>query len=178
MSKKNVTLVKRYGKAAFESFQESGNLPKVLEQIEHIDAIIKDDLIGFFDSPVHSLNDKKQALKTLKNSEVDDHLYGLLNVLVENQRFSLIKEILKYITECSDDLQNILRGTIVSYDHLEEDVLKEIKDEIEKTYKKNLILQSQVDPSLKAGFVVKVGDTTVDASLKTRLMRLKEELMS
>jgi F-type H+-transporting ATPase subunit delta len=178
MSKKDVTLVKRYGKAAFSNFIESGNLPKVLEQIEQIDAIVKDDLMGFFDSPVHSLKDKKAALETLKNSEVDEHLYGLLNVLVENQRFSLMKEILKYITECSDELQNVLRGTLVSYEVCEEDVLKEIKEEIEKTYKKNLILHSQVDPSLKAGFVVKVGDTTVDASLKTRLMRLKEELMS
>lgn len=50
------------------------------------------------------------------------------------------------------------------------------KRNIQKSFKKKVLLKERVNPSLLGGIVLKTDDTLVDGSLKNNLERLKEEM--
>ncbi|KRK39767.1 F0F1 ATP synthase subunit delta [Levilactobacillus parabrevis ATCC 53295] len=57
------------------------------------------------------------------------------------------------------------------------------KTKIEKTYAERVgadkvILSSQVDPSVIAGVIVKAADTVLDGSLRTKINRLRQQLLA
>ena len=53
------------------------------------------------------------------------------------------------------------------------DQVKALRLEIERMVGKAVNLETRVDPDLLGGLVVKIGSQMVDASLKTKLNRLK-----
>ncbi|MDP4237445.1 MAG: F0F1 ATP synthase subunit delta, partial [Bacteroidota bacterium] len=58
---------------------------------------------------------------------------------------------------------------------LEEGAKPEIVQKLEKLSSKSVRASYEVDPTLRGGFVAKVGDTLIDASLQHQLENLREE---
>ena len=53
---------------------------------------------------------------------------------------------------------------------------RQFEQALQQSLNKKIVLSQKVDESLKAGYLVRIGNTIVDASLKTRLQGLKEAL--
>ena len=53
-----------------------------------------------------------------------------------------------------------------------------IQKSLENRYQRKVRLTCQLDPSLMAGLVIKIGDDIIDASVRSKLTRLAEALQS
>ena len=54
---------------------------------------------------------------------------------------------------------------------------KEVKATLEKATGKEILLEANIDPSLIGGMVAQVGGKVFDASVKTRLSELRQQLL-
>jgi F-type H+-transporting ATPase subunit delta len=61
---------------------------------------------------------------------------------------------------------------------LSEEYKKQIHDFISKKLKLNIELQSNIDPSMIGGFILRIEDQQINASLKSQLKKIKRELIN
>jgi F-type H+-transporting ATPase subunit delta len=72
-------------------------------------------------------------------------------------------------------IKHIVKATVISATPLSAENKKSIVKELEASVGGNIALQTQVDPALIGGFVLKVGDLQVDTSISNSLAKLKKE---
>lgn len=132
------------------------------------------DLRGMLGSPVVRGNVKKEALAAIF-SGCHGITEGLISVLVDNKRISLLNEVaLKYII-----LNEHLKGEGVAFvttavpisGALEKDILKKVAG---MTGNK-LTIENKIDKRIIGGFVLRVGDLQYDASIANTLSKIKRE---
>jgi F-type H+-transporting ATPase subunit delta len=77
-----------------------------------------------------------------------------------------------------DERQGITQATATSATALTPDEVRAITARLEQSTGGRIELDVQVDPSLLGGLVVRVGDRLIDGSVRGRLERLRNQLMS
>ncbi len=68
------------------------------------------------------------------------------------------------------------RASLVSATELSSDATDKIHAALSKMTGKEIILDTQQDPSLIGGIVTKIGDLVLDGSIKTQLLNMRESL--
>lgn len=125
-------------------------------------------------NPVISGSAKKDVLKEVfKGSHAISE--GLMNMLVENKRVSLLNEVaLKYII-----LNESLKGKDVAYVTtavpMTADLEKQLLKQVASITGKEVTLENKIDESIIGGFILRVGDLQYDASVSNKLNNLKRE---
>ena len=67
--------------------------------------------------------------------------------------------------------------TVTSAVELDDAVVERIGDEIGRQTGRKVELTREVDPSIVGGFVVRVGNAILDASIKNRLDNLRKQIV-
>ncbi|WP_456455299.1 ATP synthase F1 subunit delta [Thermovibrio sp.] len=171
-----VRVARRYAKALAEVLPDE-KLEKVLKEIEELLKIFDEKALRYFKSPVVS-TEKKRALleEVLKNFEVSEELKKVLLLMVERNRLGLLKEFKEEFESFVNQRLGIVKAEITSATELDQEVLGKIKAKIEELFGKKAEITVKVDPSIIGGFVVKVADKVLDASIKTQLDNLRKTL--
>ena len=74
----------------------------------------------------------------------------------------------------SDEYLDIARATFISARPIREQDSKDFEASLQQVLNKKIVFKTELDESLKSGFIVKLGHTNIDASFKARLNSLKE----
>lgn len=177
MKKSSGQIVRRYSVAMFESAVESKSVAEVTSQVRMMSNAFCADIQEFFMSPRIEESQKISVIESLiQEKKLAPALAGTLRVLLANGRFSLITEVLADYLVKSDALEGIVRAEVVSAHALSASEVKEFESSLALALKQKVTLSQSVDSALRAGFIVKMGNTVVDASLRSRLLSLKESL--
>lgn len=116
--------------------------------------------------------------KDKSRSEIDRAVIGLAKILIKKKDTKLVLKIAEKFKEIWNKENEIVEAEITSREKLSEDLLNGIKKFIKEKYKaKEVVFNSQVDKNIKGGFVLKVGDEIIDASLAKNLQELKNKLI-
>ena len=59
---------------------------------------------------------------------------------------------------------------------MDNEKIKELETELSKKYNKNVTLENKVDKNVLGGVLVRLGNTQIDGSVKTRLNNIKDQL--
>lgn len=177
MMKSSGQITRRYASALFELASESGKLAQIRDEVAGLNAALTAETVTFFASPRYKDEAKTEVLDLLqKQVKIDETLSRFLRVVLENKRIALVKQILSAFLSRADDQLGIARAEIISAAELDAQELNKFKELLTSALKKKVEITQKVDPTLKAGSIVKLGNTIVDASLRTRLANLKESL--
>ena len=166
-----------YARSLFEVAQEQDKLDEVRDQIGAVaDALSESrELQTFFFSPYFSTEEKKQGLdKALDGA--DETVANFLAVLIENHRMPALLRIRRELDRMWQDVNQLLPVQITSAIELDEAVAKQIGEEIGRQTGRKVELTSTVDPDVLGGIVVRVGNSILDASIRTRLERLRKQV--
>ena len=117
-----------------------------------------------------------QIIEALFNNKINNDLKNFLKILVEKGRISSLKSIELTFKELLNDKHNIIEGTVISAIALTEKQVKELEEKLSKKYNKNVTLENEVDQSILGGVLVRLGNTQIDGSVKTRLNNIKDQL--
>lgn len=168
----DLTVARPYARAAFSYADENNALDSWLGYLTALAALVKySDItekaeVGAFEDTV------KYASGILKEF-MDEKQTNFFRLLLENKRLKLVPYILSEYQNYSDDKNNSLSAVVTSARPLSEDVIASIKEKVQKKFGVSSVrIQTVTDPSLMAGFTVKVKDQVFDASIRTRLNRL------
>jgi ATP synthase F1 delta subunit len=166
-----------YARSLFEVAQEHEKLDEVRDQIgQFADALGESrELQTFFFSPYFSTEEKKNGLGTALEG-ADETVENFLALLIENHRMPALFRVRRELDAMWQDVNKLLPVQITSAVELDDAVTSEIGDEIGRQTGRKIELTSTVDPDVLGGLVVRVGNSILDASVRTRLERLRKQV--
>ena len=133
-------------------------------------------MIDVMKSPLVSKNEKIQLIDTLFAGKIDNDLKNFFKILVEKGRIPSVEAIEATYKELLNEKNNILEGYVISAVPMDNEKIKELETELSKKYNKNVTLENKVDKSVLGGVLVRLGNTEIDGTIKTRLDGLKNQL--
>lgn len=166
-----------YARSLFEVAQEQQKLDLVREQVGQVADALEDnrEMRLFFFSPYFSTEEKRDGLRrTIEGA--DPVVANTLDVLVENHRLPLIARIRREYDRLWEDANDLLPVIVTSAVALDDAVVERIGDEIGRQTGRRVQLTKEVDPSIVGGFVVRVGNAILDASIRSRLESLRKTI--
>lgn len=187
MSSRSGALARRYGRALFECAIEASRKDNFtqFEQFVVSSRILlsffSKKVIYFFTNPTLSLSEKNGLLEVVLNKIFNNKLppeefVSFLKLTLENHRFFMIDYVIKDFLLRADEHLGVARATVVSAMSLDENIKADFTTVLHSVLKKNIVLETEIDVSIRSGFIIKIGNTNVDASLRSRLLNLKESL--
>ena len=171
-------IANRYAEALFQLSEEENITKEIYNELHDVVEVIKNnkELDNVLKSPLVAKNEKTQLIEALFNNKINNDLKNFLKILVEKGRISSLKSIELTFKELLNDKHNIIEGTVISAIALTEKQVKELEEKLSKKYNKNVTLENEVDQSILGGVLVRLGNTQIDGSVKTRLNNKKDQL--
>ena len=166
----------RYAAALFELAKEAGVIGAVEAELNALAALIdeSEDLRAFLKSPVYEREDQKRAAAALASRAGFSALTAnFLNLLAANGRLFALPGVIRAFMAMAAADRGELAAEAVTAAPMNEEQTRALRHEIEAMAGKAVNLETRVDPELLGGLVVKIGSRMIDASLKTKLNRLK-----
>jgi F-type H+-transporting ATPase subunit delta len=172
-------IAERYARAIFELGNETKQLAQVTDQIRKFAEVYagSSDLRSVLDNPILDESKREGVLKDLGSRlGLSAHALNALRLLASRHRLAAITDVSAQLQRLADDAAGVVRATVISATHLPDSYYKDLVSRLEKAMSKKILLEKQRDPSLIAGVVTKIGDRTIDGSLKGRLETLERQL--
>jgi F-type H+-transporting ATPase subunit delta len=168
-----------YAEAFFEAGKDKGNLDQLHEQLgQFADVIDRDrDLQVFFFSPYLSSADKVEGMRRAI-SGAEPELTNFLELLVEKHRMPEIFRIRRELDELWKRENRRIDVTVTSAVELDPAVVARIGQEVERQTGEEVDLASKVDDEILGGIVLQVGNMVLDASIRSRLEKLRKSVAS
>ena len=170
-------LARPYAKALFASANETKNLDGMAEELKIMAlASQTEGVINTIENPVLSRKEVVGVLLSLFEESVSDISKKLLEILAENKRLNLLKPIY----ELYQDLIEKHRGQNSIEVFVANDPSNEAKENIEKklksTYGEDANISFSKDPEIMGGLSIKIGDETLDLSIRAKVNKLVNQL--
>ncbi len=166
-----------YAEALFDVAKKQGKLDAVRDElaqfVEAVDA--NRELQIFFFSPYFSSAEKVAGLKRAV-SDADAELVNFLELLIEKQRMPEIFRIRRQLDELWKQENRRIDVTVTSAVTLEPAVVEKVGEEIERQTGQKVELSSRVDAEILGGIVLQVGNKVLDASIRSRLEKLRKSV--
>jgi ATP synthase F1 delta subunit len=166
-----------YSRALFEAAKEHDGLDRVHDELgEFADALAESrDLQIFFFSPYFSSQEKKEGIAKLVEG-ADERFVNFLELLAERHRMPVLFRIRKSFDALWTEENKMLPVQLTSAVELDESLVKDIGKRIQDQTGRNVDLSSKVDPDVLGGLVLQVGNMVLDASVRSRLERLRKQV--
>lgn len=171
-------IANRYAEALFQIGEEENKTDNLYNELKEVSSLMNTnkDLNNVMKSPLVSKKEKIQLIDTLFAGKVDNDLKNFLKILIEKGRITSINAIGETYKELLNEKNNILEGYVISAVPMNDEKIKELETELSKKYNKNVTLENKVDESILGGVLVRLGNTQIDGSVKTRLDNIKDQL--
>jgi F-type H+-transporting ATPase subunit delta len=166
-----------YAEALFDVAKEKGKLDAVRGELaQFADAVDGNrELQVFLFSPYFSSAEKVAGLKRAV-SDADAELINFLELLIEKQRMPEIFRIRRQLDELWKQENRRIDVTVTSAVTLEPSVVEKVGEEIERQTGQKVELSSRVDAEILGGIVLQVGNKVLDASIRSRLEKLRKSV--
>lgn len=133
-----------------------------------------DELLDTLSNPSVKAGEKEAVIDALFSPD----MHSFLKVLCENKMIGNFFEIMDAYEELILNDKNIIKAKLSYALKPEQSELDQIKNMIKSKYKKpEVILELQEDPSLIGGFVLYVGNTEYNKSIKGALTEMQKSLI-
>ena len=167
----------RYAKAILELSSETNAVDQVASDMERIVEAGNDtgDFQVFLNSPVIKTDKKISILKVLF-PEFTDLTTSFIELITKNKREYLLTEIASAFVSLLKKQNGIVPISVTSAVKLEKQTLNQILEKLKSHVDGEFEVTEEVDPALIGGFVVRMEDKQIDASIASQLNRMKIEL--
>jgi F-type H+-transporting ATPase subunit delta len=168
-----------YADALFEAAKDSDKLDEIHSELDQLTDAMNEsnDMRVFFFSPYFSSEEKKNAIgETVSGGSKE--FVNFLELLAEKHRMPAIFHIRRRFDELWAEANRRLEVTLTSAVELDKSVVEEVGKAVEKQTNRTIDLEANVDPEILGGLVLRVGNRVLDASVRSKLEKLRKEVAS
>jgi F-type H+-transporting ATPase subunit delta len=172
------SIAKRYATALVRVAQEKGKVEEVYEELSLLQKQFSENpkLRLVMGSPVVKPSKKKVLFQALlPKFSLSPMIGNLVNLLIDQERIPLLPILVLLYRDMADELLGRVRVNVTAAASLGASEAK-LKSILEKSLRKQVLLEVKVDPEILGGLVVQVNDRVFDASLKRDLQRIQEAI--
>jgi len=168
----------RYAKALLELALDLKKIEVIESNMQQILTVAEEahDFQVFLNSPLIKVDKKIEVIKSIFGN-FDALSISFLELVANNGRESYITEIAHSFLNQLKEHRGIVPVTIISAQKLDAKTKEQITSKISASIQGTLEITENVDESLIGGFIVRMGDHQIDASVSNQLNRLKQELV-
>jgi F-type H+-transporting ATPase subunit delta len=167
----------RYATALMDLVLAQGKIERVEKDLSYFEQVMhtSTDFRLFLNSPIIR-DDKKIAIYHQILTNFDELTMMFFGLVTKNGRELLLPEIARQFHRLLEKHRDIVSGTITTSSPLDAETKQTIIRKVSGTFKGNLSLKEEVNPSLLGGFIIRIDDKQIDASVASKLKQLKQEL--
>lgn len=169
------TVAFRYAKSLLDLAQERGITDTVAADMQLFSQTVQENrgLVLALQSPVVKHYKKLEILKALFKDRVNPVTFSIFEILARKNREALLPAIAEEFQRQYDELRGIQKAQVTSAVPLTDAQRKALTDEVARATHRTVQLQERLDPKLIGGYVLRVGDRQIDASIRSRLNELR-----
>ncbi len=167
----------RYAKALLDLSRERQALDVIKANSDTLLAVYKDsrDFRVFLKSPVIKPEQKLKTLATVFADQLDPLMDLFLALLVKHGREAHLEDVLEKYSSLYLAEKKVVRARVASASPLAPEQITQLLDLLKTPESTDVQLEQVVDASLIGGFVLRVADQQVDASVASALAKLERE---
>lgn len=173
---KNSKTANRYAKALLELSLEKGNLDAVYGNMQALSDTINEsaDLRSLIKNPILKEEEKNNVFAALFGKTFEADTMNFISLLTKNKRTDLLSEVTGQFISQYRANKNIVTAEVTSATKLDDAQKKNILALLKHDGEVEIL--EKVNPELIGGFIVKVGDKQIDASIATKFKNLRKEI--
>lgn len=174
---KNPKLANRYANALFEMAEIDGKIEEVNKDIVLIKKVLKENeaLLKVIDSPHIPIHKKENIFKGIFNSKISDLAENFLLLIIKKRRVPELNSILDEFVSAYNKHHNIKIARITISQKLNPELISKIVNILETELKSKIEVDLLIQPKIIGGIIIKVDDILIDASISSKIVRLKTE---
>jgi len=168
----------RYAKSLIELAKEKNVLEAVFEDMK----LFKDTadknrgLMLALKSPVVRHEKKLAILKALFADRVNAVSYAIFTIITKKNREAILDAIADEFIIAYNEFKGVQKATVITTVPLTDELRAQFSHIVASATGKTIELEEKVDSNLIGGYVLRVNDRQIDASLRSRLNELKLQL--
>lgn len=165
----------RYAKSFIDLTIEQGVLEKAIADMNHIASICKSnhDFVIFLKSPVIKTDKKLAVLKDVFEGKLDKVTYTYIKLITNKKREKYLAEIAAEFLNQYNTKKNILKAVVTSASGIDDGTRKKIMELVKEVNTSEVVIEEKINKDLIGGFIIRVGDKQVDASIARKLNNLR-----
>jgi F-type H+-transporting ATPase subunit delta len=134
------------------------------------------DFQVFLNSPLINIDKKIAVIKQIF-TDFNQTTIDFLSLVTQNGRETVMIDIAKQFVSLLKAQRGIVPITIISAQQLEDHTKQSILSKISAAITGTAEITEQIDADLIGGFIVRMGDHQIDASVASQLKRLKQQFV-
>jgi F-type H+-transporting ATPase subunit delta len=170
-------VAKRYAQGLLDFTNESGQTATVFSEMKDVVKIMVEsqDLNKFFLTPYIDSKKKIEVAKEIfKSLSVSSQ--NLITLVIRQGRENQLKNIAQEFINKVEDINGVQRITLTTATQLSKENLDQIlKSTNLVNTNSNFDLKVNINPNILGGYILRVGDQQVDASVKSKLNQVKKD---
>lgn len=170
-------LAEVYARSLHEVAEQQDKVAVIREQLGQF----ADELAGnrelqvFFFSPYFSTQEKTDGLARAVEG-IDPILGNFLDLLIEKHRMPAVLRMRRIFDRITEDHEGLLPVQITSSIPLDPAQAESLGNRIGEQTGRKVRLTAVVEPEIIGGLILRVGNQILDASIRTRLERLRRQV--
>ena len=170
-------LARPYAKAIFSAALDVGNHETVAKDLALLSAVSQtQEVTRLIEDPELSKDKIAQTIIGLADGEVDKLANKMLELLADNKRLNLIEAINTSYQELLEQHNNTSSIVVNVANQPSEDNKNIIIEKLLSEHGEGSNIEFSEDPSIMGGLSIKIGDETLDLSIRGKVKKLVNQL--
>ena len=170
-------LARPYAKALFESAIESNSTDEMAVELKTMAAAaMTEGIINTIENPTLSRKEIVEILVNLFEESVSDTAKKLIEILAENKRLNLLEPIYSIYQDLLEKHKEQKSIEVFVAVEPGDEAKESIEQKLKSTYGKDANIYFSKDPTMMGGLSIKIGDETLDRSIKGKINKLVNQL--
>ncbi|MCQ2276763.1 MAG: ATP synthase F1 subunit delta [Bacteroidales bacterium] len=174
---KNPKLANRYAKALFDFAKEKDQIEVVNKDLAQVRNILKEntELQSVLNSPVIAPSKKHVIFANVFQSALSEISFSFLDVIIRKKREPMLGTICEEFTKYYNEYHKIKVVTLTSAQALSSDLVDKIRNMLAEQTHYTIEINQLLNPEIIGGIQVKMDDFYFDASISSKINKLKQE---
>jgi len=180
MAKSNDNVAYAYAQALYEAAKEASALQQIETELAALVEVLAKQLgkgTSFFDSPSVGFDEKAAVYKKTFGGKIHPLLLNFILTVVKHGRSpAMLEQCLSVFRTFFNTLEGVAQLEVRSARKLDDGEMTKLKAVMAKKLNQKIEIKETIEPALLGGFVVLHQNQQWDATVSSRLDRLKKEL--
>jgi F-type H+-transporting ATPase subunit delta len=173
------TAARRYAEAAFEVARRDESLDRWLEDLELAAEVASDERIArVVEDPSMPPERRSNVLDQMFGTRLSRPALNLVHLLDRRGRLDLLPTVASHFRRLVHRQRGVVEAVVTSAAPLTRDEFGAVRERVAAMTGAEVELREEVDEGLIGGLTVRVGDHLMDASVRGRLERLRDQLVA
>lgn len=165
----------RYAKSFLDLTMEQGILEQAYADMKLIADVAAEnpELISLLKSPIIKTDKKQAILKEIFGAKINKVTSAYLQLITSRRRETYLPEVAQEFISQYKEKKKILTAVIITANGIDDNIRQRVIDLVKDSKNTEVVLQEKINKALIGGFILRIGDKQVDASIARKLNNLK-----